>query len=373
MPTKQIAEEFFKQWAKFSFKALKLLAPKCPKSPGKKTRPWADGVGPQGLALHYTGGPDGIASIRWSNENRSNTGSSWHATCFDFRLPDLDQLLDKYPLVKQYLPATAILHADIRYGTWHGNWTNSMTFGLENRNLGGLTAIGEDIYRQSGSRKYYCKEGKDPVLIRGQWWEPFTREQLISNINIGKMLRALRGEAFKKSWVIPHQAFWAVKSDVGSAYPVLLVRESIFADRPVEEMSWLKNYGSSLTQPFSNDLWPFEDVETSSTDPRDMDPDVIAYQPQRAKDFDEIAGSTWRAYLPAMRANLELLGLHTTDESSEPVDDYKLDATLRLAVEIFQRSTHAKGYKNALTVDGIPGMQTRVELEHRLRRFGYGI
>jgi hypothetical protein len=128
---------FLSLWQTFSDAALKVLAPNCPiRPPDKRTRPWADPKGPRGILFHYTGGPNGIASIRWCNENPNNNSSSWHVTVFDRLLPQLDHLQEKFAEVFMAFPTTAILHAPITRGTWHGNWTNDFTFGIENRNMG---------------------------------------------------------------------------------------------------------------------------------------------------------------------------------------------------------------------------------------------
>ena len=370
----RIAEEFFLQWNAFSKAALAILAPHCPMTPGDKVRPWDDGEGPNGLMVHYTGGPNGIASICWANENAENTGSSWHCTVLDCRLQEIEDIWNSFPMVVAYLPVTAILHAKLDMGTWHGNAGNKYCFGLENRNLGLLTESGGKIYRQAGSKRYYPKDGKEPVLVYGKWWEPYTQEQLIANINIGRMLKYWRGEKFIPNWVIPHQFIRGCKSDTGSAYPMIHVRNAIFNDVPIESIKWLKDYQNALVLPYPDD----EDV--LDYDEKRLDVDIgsgkeaigkeILVEPQ---DFDKVHGESWRDYLPACRSNLTLLGGYCPDPGID-VAETDLDKDLQIAVTQFQTSTWDPKYSGKkLTVDGIPGSSTREEIERRLRFFGHNV
>ena len=367
------AADFFEQWREFSEAALARLAPKCPPTPGHKTRPWDHPEGPVGLLVHYTGGPDGIASLRWSNENGANKGSSWHCTVLDSRLVNLDELLEDYPMVEALLPVTALLHADVNKGTWHGNWANSRCFGLENRNLGALSQAatdgdGDPMYaRVSPGRVTFPKSQKRVVEIRGQHWESFTKEQLVANINIGKMLLAWRGEHFNRSWVLPHSMVWASKRDVGSAYPMYWVRDAIFSDEPVEEMEWLqKGYSASLVDGFID----IDDAVVIDESPRDSGEARDPYVPMMPFDFDKIHGSTWRDFIPSIRENLEVLGAWAPPR--EGAEAHTVDLELQTAVSILQRSSHAPGGPN-LKVDGVPGPATRDFIDKRLRTFGHDV
>jgi len=366
-----VALEFFRQWRAFSIEAMKIVAPTCPTFPKGHTKhgkykKWRDGLGPVGLGCHYTGGPDGIASMRWGNENPMNTGSSWHCTVLDHTLVELEHLLQRYPLVKKYLKTTALLHADIK-GTWHGNQLNDRLFGMENRNLGMLTEREGKIYRVAGKRKVYPKDPTRAVLIRGKWWESYTKEQLETNINIGKMLRAWRGDSFNPSYVIPHSLWWASKSDTGESYPMFWIREAVFSNVAVEDLDWLQlGYPASQTVPFVELTESHEGFAEPREDPEQL---LTPYKPMEAIDFDKIAGENWRDYLPAVRENLAILGAHIPDTE----ETHMLEPRLRLATETFQHGTRALKESSHLRIDGVPGKSTRGMIEKRLRRFGYAV
>lgn len=370
---------FFAQWLDFTRDALTIVAPKCPLFPYytndagirvSKTRPWLDPEGPTGMLLHYTGGPDGIASMRWSNENQSNRGSSWHITVLDHRIRELKELVQDYPLVAKYLPVTAFLHADIHKGTWHGNWTNNRTIGIEHRNLGMLSgAAGGRPYRRAGRRKYYTRQDKLPIYIRNRFWEPYTKDQFACTINIGKMLRKWRGCKLDPCWVLGHSAIWGSKMDPGIAYPIELVRDAIFSKVPTDRIPWLMNYDSSMSLHIGDLVEAYETEELDTA--RDEDYAIFekAYDPIDPIKFDETKGPSWRNHLQEIRSNLRLLGYCIL-----PADCNEKEAEhdLLTATNIFQYSTHDPKYKgNKLKVDSIPGPQTRAEILYRLKQFGY--
>lgn len=349
MQTAQEAVEFFKQWKGFTGEALAILAPKCPATQIKKVRPWhVEGKGgPQGVIYHYTGGPNGISSVRWANENPQNTGSSWHVTLMDHRYKALEHLLSQYPLVKMYLPVTGLFIASLDKGTWHGNWTNDRTFGIENRNLGRLNSKG---YR----RKFKSK--KAPVQIRGQWWEPYTKGQILANIFVARALRLIqesKGAPFLPEWNLPHSAVWGPgtdKMDTGSAFPMFNVRAAVFEPTFVEEPLWLSQYADHT-------VVDHEEDEEFATEMMDLQRDTRP-PPYIMVDLSTVEDSSWRGHLPWVRWAFQQLGYHVVPGSGNLLS---LDSSTALTTGIFQRCTHAKKWKpkhGALKVDGIPGRET---------------
>jgi len=375
------ALSFFSQWLDFTRDALSIVAPKCPLFPTyrnkanrrvHKTRPWLDSTGPVGIIEHYTGGPNGIASMRWGNENSANNNSSWHCTVLDHKIAALEEARMDYPLVGQFLPVTALLHADIHKSTWHGNWTNSLTFGIEHRNLGMLTGNRDGRpYRPIRNRRCYPIATKPAIYIRNRYWESYTKEQLIASINIGKMLRAWRGCKLDPSWILPHSAVWATKSDTGAAFPIELVRDAIFSDMTTENIAWLNAYGDALIVPYLevDDDYAQPDIN----DVRDGEFDAFdkAYRPVNPVEFDHREGKTWRMQLPQIRDSFRALGYHMLQDY-DLAYPHKRERELEVATNIFQKSTHAPNYRGAkLSVDGIPGKKTLIEIDNRLEQLGY--
>lgn len=234
-------------WRAFSKEALVLLYGSTVTIDmlSKKTSQWASS-GPKGVVFHYTGGIDAKASLKWCF-NPENTGSSWPITVWDGPSEWLLVLHDKYEEICRLFPATAILHAPLDRTTWHGNWANRYTFGIENRNLGRLEPGG---YRLSGERKLLPI---NPIVSRGTaQWESFTREQIITNIQIGRLLLGLYPH-MEPRWFIPHSAVHAGKSDTGGAFPLVSVRTEIFSHAEISEMEWLNSFASG-------GIWTEKDV-----------------------------------------------------------------------------------------------------------------
>lgn len=376
-----IAEEFFSQWRSCSVEMMDVLCPTCPtfpKGPTKhgKYRPWGnpgDTEGPIGIIFHYTGGPDGVASMRWGNENKMNNNSSWHVTVLDHLISEVEPIREKYPLVAKYLPVTAFLHADIGRGTWHGNWTNSRCFGIENRNVGCIIRRNGRFGRITSNRFREIKDQTRAISINGRLWESYSAEQLLANINIGKMIFAWRGDKLDKRWILPHQFIWASKSDTGPAFPLSFVREHIFNLFAIAQpdcsglSSSSEPINAMTTLPMMHDESYIIDEDRSDESAEVLN--IPSSIHRTAASFTKADGIEWRSYLPAIRRNLNILGGCCSIPDAKDVFD--LDADLRLATTIFQRSTWAKWKGPRLKVDGIPGAKTRKAIELRLSQFGY--
>lgn len=354
--------EFFHQWKEFTKDALKVLAPKCSHTT-HKTRPFDYGH-PVGIIYHYTGGPNGIASHRWGMENPANKETSWHATILDHRRLELDEILDKHPLVKRYLPATALFSGELDKGTHHATWANSRCFGIENENMGLLHYRGVSGNKIYSNGKYIYRKDKLPVLIRGTYWEPYTRAQLICNINIGRALRILYSSEglsnrFFPTWVLPHSCIDINKTDTGSAFPIHSVRDAVFTDISLNDLIWLRNYGDRL--PLTE-----ADVEIQSPSRYAFDSDS-----NRADDTDEIytykklaknnKGFSYHQCGENLKSSLMHLGYYIPSWGDAPSF---YDFSTQIAVRMFQLSV-------GLSVDGVVGDKTASAIISRLSDFKF--
>lgn len=305
----------------------------------------------RGIIFHYTGGVSGIKSMRWANHpDWGNEESSWHVTIFD-RITEniVGELWSKLDSkLLQLFPAPTVVMADWRWGTWHGNWTNDVTLGVENRNVGPLDyAIGLDFLK---------KLGKKGIEIKGYLWEPYTLEQMICNINIGRLANGLVEGRLDPDWILPHQCVWATKKDTGPAYLIHDVRRAIFSDKPIEQHHWLKAYKPA-----------------SGTD----DGDLLGWKyPYSMGSRNEAEEDFVKWVIPAPEVieaetspmltvrQLYSMGFNTGPEL--PSID-----SLRKQVRWFQRSTGAfrkSNPKRVLVCDGIVGEKTRNMLTERLQQ-----
>lgn len=323
--------------------------------PVNRTRPWQKG-GPSGILYHYTGGPNGLKSMKWGNKpSWGNTGSSWHVTVFD-RVEDniIGSLWsDLCPFwLRSLFPVPTIIMASWDRGTWHGNWTNKFLIGVENRNTG-----------HSGYAKLkggLAALGKNGMIINGKEWEPYTKEQIVSNISIGIIAKGMF-DLFIPDNILSHQCVWATKSDTGVLFPLGNIRNAIFGNR---KRSWLKGYVSAdsldgVINMKGYSAWISED------EPRC---ELIPIREYCKDDKSLIHDSHIGKYLGVILRQLKDLGYNIDD------DCYK-SSSFKKAIRYFQRSTHAykarkrKG-KRPLRVDGICGWKTKKALLSRVKDLG---
>lgn len=323
-----------------------------PRNP-TRTKKWKNGR-PLGIIYHYTAGVSFLGAMRWANDaSQGNSGSSWHVTICD-RVPDdkLGELWLKHTdaAMRKLFPVPTIIMADFRWGTWHGNWTNDVTIGIENRNSGywGYNKLGKDGL---------TKLGKSGIEIGGKTWEEYTREQIVANINMGRLINGWVDGQLDPDWILPHSAIWATKQDVGPAFPLFQVRANVFNDDNLHTREWLVKF------PMAPDKYTDEDAlwtDTIDANPRD---DVFRkwpiLDPNKKSELDDetVAHTLFR------------LGFNTGPE----VPDHDI---LAKQIRWFQRSTSAYGAPDVnkpeliLGSDSVVGPKTKAELIRRLGQFG---
>jgi len=317
-----------------------------PRTPGNRTRPWRTPGGPEGIAFHYTGGMNGVKSLRWFNDpSWNNQDSSAHVLVFDRVIPELE-LWNKQEVSTIFRVPTLVI-ADIARGTWCTNWANNRCLGVENRN-GGYKEYNEALLDKP--RAYIC----------GRWWEPYTREQMEANILLGRLFRVLRGGIFRPEWVVGHSMIWATKSDPGPLFPIHLVRRAIWSDDDLSTLDWLTKFPSAQEGTDDDGSW----YDTSGEFRGDPPPTETSWDavirpgslpPAETKDL-----TLWLCDV------LYRMGWPTGPEIPQ-------DEDLRCFVSYFQRSTLAYK-KNApekvLGVDGVAGPLTREAMKTRLSELG---
>jgi len=336
-----------------------------PYQPVTRTKRWDNATHPTGIIYHYTGGVSGLNSMKWGNDpTYKNTVCSWHVLIFD-RIPpgsigDLwVKMADKD--MRHLFPVPAIIMSEWKWATWHGNWTNGRCLGIENRNAG---------YSQDAAG--LAKLGKGGILIKGRLWEPFTREQIVANVNMGHLIYAWNNLALDPQWILPHSAVWAEKSDTGPMFPIHLVRKHVFTGlaATVEEEDWLAQYDMAPDTNEDDDAsweFPFEKKDpedkrpTFTTDVRDTGKQVVPWvNPAEGvvatMSDDDVATCLYAMGYPCGPE------MPTSNQLNEQV-------------RIFQHSTQAyanpKGINKpewVLTVDGVVGSKTQEAIQRRMQQ-----
>lgn len=307
----------------------------------------------KGILYHYTGGVSMAGALAWANNpGNGNTGSSWHAQIADRMLEgaigeEWDKIDDE---LRKLFPVPTIILADHRYGTWHGNWTCDVTLGVENRN-GGYWGYNKAKGGLEGL-------GKQGVEVNGRIWEEYTREQIVCNINYGRMANGLVSGSMDEDWVMTHQCVYALKSDCGPVFPIHDIRKAIFSDDAVDTLSWLAEHPMA-----PDDNKDYDEYYEHVGEPREPGEFVKWVKPSK----DVIAEESDQEEI---RQLLYRLGYNSGAEADGPPDQEKN----RKLVKWFQRSTHAYKTGNpgwVLDPDGICGPKTMAGLKRRMKQMGY--
>jgi N-acetyl-anhydromuramyl-L-alanine amidase AmpD len=315
-----------------------------PHTPGKRVRPWR-GTGPEGIAYHYTGGPDGLRTLRWFlDPGWKNEESSAHVLILD-RCPESIRKAWSLSPAALVFRVPVLLIASLDQGTWCTNWVNNRCLGVELRNVGDRAA----------------SLGIPGELRAGRLWERYTRGQVAAAIVLGQVFRAIQGEVFRPEWVVGHHMIWGTKSDPGPLFPLHNIRSAILSGQAPEDLPWL------LTPDFPEAI-------------PEAVPDSIPGTVTRAGEFrggfrgdPERTEAQWHAGPERLIPDSEWLAraLYRLGWMTWPkVPDWD---GLRTVVGYFQRSTLAYQGTNpgrVLKVDGDCGPLTRAALEARLTQLG---
>lgn len=320
---------------------------------------------PIGVTEHFTAGVAWKGVVRWLNDGTHDNSVSCQMLILDRMLPEVKAAYDKHHELKD-LEVVVLLLSDGIVPCWHAGWVNRLSFGIENRNAGLLRGKPGDWrwWANKWRAKFPYKQlGKVPVLIDGQWWEPYTVGQIKANILVGQHLHCLYRSTggLEPGWFLPHSATTGSKRDTGRAFPLQDVRDAVFAQAPIKGVPWLKAFADNPSDYVLN----IEDeddrlflLELPQTDRREGEADLAAIGEMPSPDLQALvqAGS-WKDELDSVRRALAKLGYVTGGHGPT------LDPDTALAVYQFQKSVGLKPY------DKIPGDETQEALHRRLAAF----
>jgi N-acetyl-anhydromuramyl-L-alanine amidase AmpD len=300
-----------------------------------RTRSWKYGK-PRGLAFHYTGGHNGLKSMKWFNKGSwGNRVSSCQVLIFD-RCPDnaigeIWKTAD--PKILELFPVPALILADWRWSTWCTNWINDLCMGIENRNMGPLKNVKK--------MTLLSDLGKTAIIHNGINYEKFTDDQLKTNVNIGRLIRTYSENLLDRNYCVGHHMITNKKSDPGPAFPLELISNLIFTEDHAEKVCWLTNCDVNIVGHETGEPIYYQEM---SSDKRD----------ETAEADEEISTKNLNKY--SLCSKLYRLGYNAGPELPD-------DFNMRMFVKWFQRSVGIK-------VDGFYGPQTDKALDIRLRELG---
>lgn len=321
---------------------------------------------PIGGMEHYTAGVTWKGTVSWLNDGGNNNSVSCQFLVLDHMPPEVKEIFDRYEELKD-LKVAAFELSDGIVPCWQAGWVNKLTVGIENRNAGILRGSNGDWrwWANNWTAKFPHETlGKTPILIDGQWWEPYTRGQIAANILIYQHLHCQYQEygGLDHRWILPHSATSNAKWDTGRAYPMRNVRKAIIDQVPIDQLYWLGAFeqdpvGAAVALEDEEDEDFLNQLEMRQTDRMEGEYDWAEIQSMPSPDLQQLVqDGEWRQELDAVRRALEKLWYVTGGSGPE------LDEDTALAVYQFQRSADLKA-------DKIPGTFTQNALYKRLVDF----
>lgn len=248
------AKAFFSQLATFSQRYIQMEIPRA-----LHQSPWCyqgfEVNQPKGAVIHYTADEDLHRVLRWFLVPDYHAEVSAHAVVADRRLGLHDELAVDLPLVQE-LPATVIQTVPPDHVAWHARWMNRQTYGIENVNAGPLRVSARtDDGKPTGFCTWRSRDRKSqewtmpwqvpyktPERIFGQWWAPYTVEQVEANVLLLRYLKQFV-PSLSKPWILGHEGVQERKRDPGPMFPLNGVRAAVWDDwKPVGRYDWFRTF-----------------------------------------------------------------------------------------------------------------------------------
>lgn len=325
----------------------------------EKTSPWQGNKfkneRPIGAILHYTGSSNIRWTLRWFMQRQQEAMASAHVVVADGWPEGWLELAKDLDLV-QVLPAAVVQCVPPDKLAWHATWANSTCYGIEMVNAGELRFLdGQWVWWADNWTRPWRAMGavpKEPILMYGRYWEPYTSEQLLSVIEVSRQVQQLHG-SLEPYMVVGHEQVTAQKLDPGPLFPIHGVRQALH--EPGVDVSGYQWYRKYIMNKYDGERWRNDAVRGwlgntmvyLSVDPADVWPtfsQIVQSQFLMPRSGFGVTGKTV----------LRLLGYYV---DSPGVVGLSLEE--KRSIEVFQKMM-------SLKVDGDPGMQTKTGLVARL-------
>jgi len=189
-------------------------------------KPWADGQ-PTGLVDHYTAAPWAAGALRWfsSQERKDAQGNL---------LPGNSSA----HIVMDRNGACMIVVDPLTTVAWHATIANSTHIGIEHVNCG-LLRKKDDAFYFMENRTYPVARAAQVQEIDGEFWEPFTVLQFVSNIVLKRLFRWALPSMDPKKFVEHKDVDPANKIDCGPLWASKALNELAFSNKAFRSMQWV--------------------------------------------------------------------------------------------------------------------------------------
>lgn len=241
----------------------------------------------------------------------------------------------------------------VMHGSWHEPRRNKDSIALETVNAGRIHK------NKDGKWCYWARElpmelvqELPPVLLdkpyRGcKVMQPFTRDQIINNVKLKRLLIAALPGKMDPSRMSQHTDWRKGKSDMGPLWPYEDCNAASFGPEPILELSFIQEEAYTELLDDEGTIWD----ETRGWDTQDEqdNPEYGEDTPTHDDDPDDdpdVLYSVIQIQERLMRKGFTL------------VEDGKFGPKTRSEVRKFQADWNKKNPKDQLKVDGLPGPQT---------------
>lgn len=206
---------------------------------------WRTGC-PKGVVDHYTAGVGPRGALMWfSNMPREQAGSNSSAHAVIDRDGTIFIVIDP-----------------LRRVAWHASGANNTSVGIEHVNAGLLLRKQDGKFYYLDSREYpEDRTGDLQEVNSGEFWEPYTVAQLVSNIMLKRwLIRAFPENQLREELFVDHQEIDpGRKIDCGPLWPLFELNEIVFSWLPIRGMKWAKK-----------EILLLKDVEEFKKESRDL-------------------------------------------------------------------------------------------------------
>jgi N-acetyl-anhydromuramyl-L-alanine amidase AmpD len=143
----------------------------------------------------------------------------------------------RYPLILQ---APEVYHFGHDIVFWQAGWFNSLSYGIEIRNVGAVTKDARgNLWWNNSKLRYF---GRAPIQIGSgkKMWEPFTHSQMLGTLWVNRLMAAIYSIVPER--FLGHVHVTSNREDPGLHFPIHEMREYSLNDVPLDDVPFLDEF-----------------------------------------------------------------------------------------------------------------------------------
>lgn len=210
-----------------------------PQGTGKNSYgPYTEGQ-PTGAVMHYTASnlTDSRGNVLLERfKPGGSQGVGVHFVVMD-KTPDRHiDIKMRYDLILQ---VPEIYHFGHDQVFWQAGWFNSLSYGIEIRNVGAVVrSSGGNLWWNNAKLRYF---GRPPITVGKKMWEPYTHSQMLGTLWINRLMAAVYNIVPER--FLGHVHITSNRDDPGRHFPMHEMREHSLSDAvPLDDVPFLKEF-----------------------------------------------------------------------------------------------------------------------------------